>query len=94
VAKAPEAAHSWTRALSGGPSEAIDMLGLLRVFLTLLIAAVALHVMGLAWQQYYRSVYFADARGLDATPERLSAELLPPQSGNARLGAAKRVLKI
>jgi len=71
------------------------MLGLLRAFLTLLIAAVALHVIGLAWQQYYYcSVYFADARGLDATPERLSAELLPPQSGNARLGAAKRVLKI
>ena len=41
------------------------MLGLLRAFLTLLIAAVALHVIGLAWQQYYYcSVYFADARGL------------------------------
>jgi hypothetical protein len=65
-----------TRALSGAPSEAIGMLGLSRAFLTLLIATVALHVIGLAWQQYSRSVHFADARGLDAKPDRLSAELL------------------
>ena len=30
------------------------------------------------------------AHGLGAKPERVSAVLLPPQSGNARLGAAKR----
>jgi hypothetical protein len=36
-------------ALSGAPSEVIDMLGLSRAFLTLLIATVALHVIGLAW---------------------------------------------
>jgi hypothetical protein len=38
-----------TRALLGARSEAIDMFGLSRSFLTLLIATVALHASGLAW---------------------------------------------
>src|SRR5262249_1233370 len=60
-----------TRALSGAPSEAIDMLGLSRAFLSPLIATVALLVIGLARQQDYRSVYFADARTGWGKPERL-----------------------
>jgi hypothetical protein len=37
---------SMARALSGAPSDAIDMLGLSRAFLTLLIATAALHFTG------------------------------------------------
>jgi hypothetical protein len=37
------------RALSDTPSEAIDVLGLSRAFLTLLTATVAFHVIGLDW---------------------------------------------